>query len=246
MVTGELAGRRALVTGAAGGIGQAVQAELGELGADVAGLDREPAGEPWVHRCDLTVSAQVEQAVTRAVTELGGLDILVNVAGASGRHLGDGPVDQLTDEAYRFVIDANLTSTLFVCRAALPHCGPGACVVNVSSVLGLVGGVAGCFDAHAYAAAKGGLIALTRAMAVSYAARGIRVNAVAPGLVRTPMSARAQGSPAVLAEAAARQPLVGPLLEPAQVAAAVAFLASERAGGITGVILPVDGGWTAA
>jgi meso-butanediol dehydrogenase/(S,S)-butanediol dehydrogenase/diacetyl reductase len=118
-------------------------------------------------------------------------------------------------------------------------------VGNLTSVLGLVGGVAGAFDAHAYAAAKGAVIALTRAMAVSYADRGIRVNAVAPGLVRTPMSARAQTSPQILAEAAVRQPLVGSLIEPSDVTTVIAFLVSPASAAITGVILPVDGGWTA-
>lgn len=246
MVSGRLDGRRALVTGAAGGIGAAVSAALRAHGAVVVGVDLDPRGFPEVRRADLTDSAETDRVVTDAGRELGGVDILVTVAGASGRRLGDGPVDRLSDEAYRYVLDANLTSTITVCRAALPLLGSGGAVVTVSSVLGIVGGAAGVFDTHAYAAAKGALLALTRAMAISYAARGIRVNAVAPGLVRTAMSERAQSDPEALAAAAARQPLVGPFLEPAQIASVVAFLASDDASGVTGVVVPVDGGWTAA
>jgi NAD(P)-dependent dehydrogenase (short-subunit alcohol dehydrogenase family) len=242
---GPLAGRRVVVTGAAGGIGQSVATELTRQGASVRGIDMKPCSDDSWEVCDLSRSAQTDQAITQCTERLGGLDAVVNVAGGSGRSRGDGPVDQITDEGWDYALDTNLRSTFHVCRAALPYLGDGSSIVNLTSVLGLVGGVAGAFDAHAYAAAKGAVIALTRAMAVSYADRGIRVNAVAPGLVRTPMSARAQTSPQILAEAAVRQPLVGSLIEPSDVTTVIAFLVSPASAAITGVILPVDGGWTA-
>jgi NAD(P)-dependent dehydrogenase (short-subunit alcohol dehydrogenase family) len=246
-VVNALTGRHAIVAGGAGGIGSAVVLALREQGAHVAVIDR--AAAPGVLQADLTRPAEVDQAVQAALTQLGcvdtGLDIVVNAAGGSGRSRGDGPVHQIPDEAWDFVLDMNLRSTFLVCRAVVPHCAERASIVNISSVLGLTGGAPDLFDAHAYAAAKGGVIALSRAMATAYASKGIRVNVVAPGLVRTPMSARAQESPAVQAEAVRRQPLSGAFLEPSAVATAVAFLASDAAAAVTGVVLPVDAGWTA-
>lgn len=237
--------RGALVTGATGGIGRAVVAELEGRGLGVVGLDVDASDSPNVIACDVTDSAQVNAAVAEALKRLPGLDVVVNVVGVSGRRLGDGPVHECTDEAWDHLMATNLRSVFLVCRAALSHLGPGGSIVNLTSVLGMRGGAPGVFETHAYAASKGAIISLTKAMATSYAARGIRVNAVAPGLVRTPMSERAQSNDSVLAESARRQLLVGPLIEAAQVAAAVGFLASPESDAITGVVLPVDGGWTA-
>ena len=233
--------RRALVTGACGGIGSATVDALRRGGAAVAGID--VSGEDDTIACDVTDRTQVDRAVDEARSRLGGLDVVVNVVGISGRSLGDGPVHECTDEGWDRVLDVNLRSVFLVCRAALPHLGRGASIVNVTSVLGITGDASGLFATHAYAASKGALISLTRAMAATYAAEGIRVNAVAPGLVRTGMSRRAQSDDAVLGQAGARQPLTGPLIEPESVAQAIAFLASTAADGITGVVLPVDGGW---
>jgi NAD(P)-dependent dehydrogenase (short-subunit alcohol dehydrogenase family) len=111
-------------------------------------------------------------------------------------------------------------------------------------VLGLVGGDAD-FATHAYAASKAGLIGLTRAMAVHYAADGIRCNVVAPGLIATPMSTRAQGDPSILARLPELQPLTGDFGRPDDVAAAAVYLAGDESRFVTGTVLPVDGGWTA-
>jgi NAD(P)-dependent dehydrogenase (short-subunit alcohol dehydrogenase family) len=238
-------GRRALVTGAAGGIGGAVVDALDTAGMAVAGLDIEPGDRPGIVKCDVTDSRGVDAAVDEIAARLGGLDVIVNVVGISGRSLGDGPVHECTDEAWDQVMATNARSVFLVCRAALRHLGSGGSIVNISSVLGLRGGAPGVFDTHAYAASKGAVIALTRAMAASYADRGVRVNAVAPGLVLTPMSERARDNPDALAAAGARQPLTGPLLDTRQVAAAVQWLASTASDGVTGIVLPVDGGWTA-
>jgi NAD(P)-dependent dehydrogenase (short-subunit alcohol dehydrogenase family) len=174
---------------------------------------------------------------------MGGLDVVVNVVGISGRSLGDGPVHECTDEGWDRVIEVNLRSVFLVCRAAIPLLEAGSSIVNITSVLGLTGDASGTFVTHAYAASKGGVISLTRAMAATYASQGIRVNAVAPGLVRSGMSQRAQGNEEVLRVAGARQPLTGPLIEPELVARAIAFLSSPAAEGITGTVLPIDGGW---
>ena len=234
-------GRRALVTGACGGIGGATVEALRRDGADVLGIDVSDDGDCIA--CDVTDRTQVERAIEQARTRLGGLDVVVNVVGVSGRSLGDGPVHECTDEGWDRVLNANLRSVFLVCRAALPSLSRGASIVNVTSVLGMTGDSSGLFTTHAYAASKGALISLTRAMAATYAADGIRVNAVAPGLVRTGMSRRAQSDDRVLEHAGSRQPLTGALIEPEVVAAAIAFLASTAAEGITGVVLPVDGGW---
>jgi NAD(P)-dependent dehydrogenase (short-subunit alcohol dehydrogenase family) len=122
--------------------------------------------------------------------------------------------------------------------------GGGGSIVTLSSVLGLVGGD-GDFATHAYAASKGGIVALSRAVAVAYAPRGLRCNVLCPGLVRTSMSRRAQEDPRILERMAELQPLIGDLAEPEDVAAAALWLAGPESRYVTGAVLPVDGGWTA-
>jgi NAD(P)-dependent dehydrogenase (short-subunit alcohol dehydrogenase family) len=222
----------ALVTGAAGGIGSAVRAALEAAGYAVVGVDRDAA--------DLTDEAQVA-----AVFEpLERLDLVVCAHGGSGRRFGDGPVDECTREGWDATLAMNLTSVFLVCRAAVPllRAGGGGAIVTVASVLGLVGGDRD-FGTHAYAASKGGLIALTRSMAVTYADAGIRCNVVAPGLIATPMSARAQSDPAIRARLGELQPLTGDFGRPEDVASAVVYLAGAPF--VTGTVLTVDGGWTA-
>lgn len=251
MSTGCLAGKVALITGAAGGIGRASAGRFLAEGAAVAALDREalPA-DAWPEgaevlplTADVTREAEVAAAVGEAAARFGRLDILFNVVGISGRRLGDGPVDACTEAGWDAVLAANLKSVYLCCRHVLPHMGRGASIINLASVLGLVGDP--LFATHAYAASKGGVIALTRAMAVTYAVRGIRVNALCPGLIETPMSRRARSDPAILARLPDLQPLTGAFGRPEDVAAAALFLASDDAAFITGAVLPVDGGWTA-
>jgi meso-butanediol dehydrogenase/(S,S)-butanediol dehydrogenase/diacetyl reductase len=234
---GVLDGKVAIVTGAAGGIGGAVVAEFERAGARVVGLDREQA--------DLTQAGEVQAVVARALEEHGRLDVLFNGAGISGRPLGDGPVHEASEAAWDAVLAANLKTVFLVSKSALPALlrSRGA-IVNLASVLGLVGGDDD-FATHAYAASKGGVIALTRAMAATYAAHGVRCNAIAPALIATPMSARAQNDPRIRSRLPELQPLTGDFGQPRDVATAALFLASDAARFVTGVVLPVDGGWTA-
>jgi len=177
--------------------------------------------------------------------EKGRLDVLFNGAGISGRRLGDGPVHEATEEAWDAVLAGNLKSVFLCCKHAVRlMLERGGSIVNLASVLALVGGDED-FATHAYAASKGGIVALTRAIAVTYAARGIRCNAVAPGLIATPMSARAQADPGIRARLPELQPLTGDFGRPEDVAAAALYLASDESRFVTGAVLPVDGGWTA-
>ena len=142
------------------------------------------------------------------------------------------------------VLEANLRSVVLYCRLAVPllRAAGGGSIVTVSSVLGLVGGDED-FATHAYAASKGGLIALTRAMAATYAREGIRCNVVCPGLIETPLSRRVQEDARIRARLADLQPLTGTFGHPEDVAQAVLYLATAPF--VTGAVLPVDGGWTA-
>jgi meso-butanediol dehydrogenase / (S,S)-butanediol dehydrogenase / diacetyl reductase len=236
---GVLDGKAALVTGAAGGIGSAVARAFADAGARVVGLDRVEAD----YVCDLTRADEVERAVAAAEERLGRLDVVFNGAGISGRSLGDGPVDTCTEDAWDAVLAANLKSVFLCSKYAVPRLrrSGGGAIVNLSSVVGLVGSEV--FDTHAYAASKGAIVALTRAMAVSYAPEGIRVNAICPGLIDTPMSARARSDPETMARLAELQPLTGKPGRPEDVAGAAVYLASAPF--VTGAVLTVDGGWTA-
>jgi meso-butanediol dehydrogenase / (S,S)-butanediol dehydrogenase / diacetyl reductase len=240
-------GRVALVTGARGGIGGAVTDVLAAAGFTVLAVDRNEAGDPRAdvvpHVADLADDRAAAGAVAAASERFGRLDVVVCAHGGSGRPFGDGPVDECTDEGWDATLELNLRSVFLVCRHAVPalrRSGGGA-IVTVASVLGLVGDRD--FATHAYAAAKGAVIALTRAMAVTYAPDGIRCNVVCPGLIDTPMSARAKADPAIRARLGELPPLPGDLGRPGYVAQAVLYLATAPF--VTGTVLPVDGGWTA-
>jgi NAD(P)-dependent dehydrogenase (short-subunit alcohol dehydrogenase family) len=222
----------AVVTGSAGGIGGAAVAAFERAGFTVVGIDRDEA--------DLADATAVE----RAFAGLDTLDVFVAAHGISGRRLGDGPVDACTDDGWDAVLGANLRSVFLCCRAAIPRlrAAGGGAVVTVGSALGLVGGDRD-FATHAYAASKGGVIALTRAMAITYAPEGIRCNVVCPGLIATPMSRRAQEDRAVRARLPELQPLTGDFGRPEDVAEAALYLATAPF--VTGAVLTVDGGWTA-
>lgn len=248
---GRMDGKVILATGAAGGIGSAAVSLLAAEGASVVAADVDAGAlaelAPAFLRvpANVTVSADVAGLFAEIRRRCGRLDGLFHVVGVSGRRLGDGPVHQCTDEGWDHVLDVNLRGAFLCFREAVPLLreSGGGSIVALGSVLGLLGHP--LFDTHAYAASKGALIALCRAMAVRYAADRIRVNVLCPGLIRTPMSRRAQEDPAVLAALAELQPLTGDFGEPGDVAAAALFLLSDESRFITGTLLPVDGGWSA-
>jgi NAD(P)-dependent dehydrogenase (short-subunit alcohol dehydrogenase family) len=195
---------------------------------------------------DLTESEHARKALESCMAKYGRIDALFNVAGRSGRAFGDGPVDQCTDEGWDRTLATNLRATFLLSRGVVQHLlargAPGS-VLHMSSVTAFSPG-GPSFATHAYAAAKGAVIALTRSMAAHYAPNKINVNCLAPGLVRTPMSLRAQSDPAILDFTAGRQPLAGGMLDPADVARAAVFLLSDEARMITGQVIAVDGGWS--
>ena len=226
-----LSGKVAVVTGAAGGIGGAVAQAFAGAGAEVVGLDHEQA--------DLTRPDEVEAFFTG----LERLDVLFNGAGISGRSLGDGPVDECTVEGWNAVLANNLTSVFLCSKHAIPHlrAAGGGAIVNLSSAMALTAGDDD-FATHAYQVSKAGILTLTRAMAFHYGRDGIRVNAVVPGLIATPMSVRAQSDPGIIARLPELHPLTGDFGQPEDVAGAALYLATAPF--VTGAVLSVDGGWS--
>ena len=223
-----LNGKTAVVTGGAKGIGAATARILQESGAAVEVLDLETG-------CDVTK----EEAVRKAFERIGAIDILVNNAGRAVRRTAV----EVKKEEWDAVIELNL-SALFLCsRLAHPYMkrrGGGA-IVNLASIMGLSGGI---YPNASYQASKGGVVNLTRALALEWAADNIRVNAVAPTYVRTDLTTPIFSNPEVLKTVMGHTPL-GRLPEPGDIAAAILFLASDAARCITGVTLPVDSGYLA-
>ena len=238
-----LDGRVALVTGGSRGIGQAVAREFADHGATVVIADLvapEPGSTGEYVNADIAAAPGVQRLFERLLADHGRLDILVNNAGIRR----NGPTESMALEDWTAVLDVNLTAA-FLCSAALArHAlggGSNAAIVNIVSAAAEVG----MPGRAAYCASKAGLVGLTRALAVEWADRGIRVNAVGPGFTRTHMYdwALKQG---VLDEASMlRRVPMDRVAEPEEIARAVRFLASDDASYITGQALYVDGGWLA-
>src|SRR5512134_54116 len=234
----------AIVTGGGSGIGFATAQLFAQEGAQVVVFDINASSADSL-RVDVTSATEVESAIQAIINQYGHLDILINVAGGSGRRWGDGPTDSCTLEGWEKTLALNLDSVFYSCKFALQAMlsqGRGV-IVNVSSVLGMVGGDED-FATHAYASSKGAVISLTRSIASCYAARGIRANVICPGLIATPMSQRAQESDHIRSRLSQLQPLTGDFGSPTDIANAALYLASDESSFVTGTVLTVDGGWT--
>lgn len=194
---------------------------------------------------DVSNAEEVEAGVERAFAEMGGINGVFNVAGLSGRAAGDGPLHTCTSEAWTLMMDVHARGTFHVCRSVLTRWmekKERGSIVNMGSVLARHP-QRDYFATNAYAASKGAIEAMTVSAAGYYAPHGIRLNVVAPGLVRTPMSARAQNNESILRFIADKQPLYGDLVKADDVARAALFLLSDEAAAITGEIIRADGGW---
>lgn len=202
-------------------------------------------GQPYFV-ADLREEEAVQKAFDACIEKLGCPDAVFNVAGSSGRRFGDGPVHECTLQGWEMTFAANSLPAFLVSRAAvriwLNRQKPGT-LLNVSSVLAFSPEPTH-FATHAYAASKAAVISLSHAMAAQYAANGIRVNVLAPALVRTPMSARAQSSPQISAFIESKQPLSHGFLEAEDIAETALFLLSDKSRHLTGQVITVDGGWT--
>jgi NAD(P)-dependent dehydrogenase (short-subunit alcohol dehydrogenase family) len=187
------------------------------------------------------------RAVAQALKTFGAFHGLYHVAGGSGRKAGDGPLDQLTDDGWHYTLAVNLNSMFYSNRAAaqmLLKQKIGGAILNIGSVLGSSPSPH-FFTTHAYAAAKSAVIGFTRACASYYAPQNIRFNVLAPSLVATPMSQRAQEDPAILEFMKTKQPLDGGRMgQPEDLDAAALFFMSDASKFVTGQVLAVDGGWS--
>lgn len=236
----------AVVTGAASGIGRAIAARLVDEGAHVAAFDIDTAplaGEDSLstYQCDVSDPGQVAEAVDKVIGDHGGIDVLVNSAGI----VRYGALPDYSDQDWSAVIGVNLTGVFHTVRAVVPAMAArgGGAIVNVASNQAFASQPL----VAAYSATKGALVAMTRTIAIDHAAEGIRANAVAPGSVRTKMleDAAEQFSPedpeAAIDEWGSLH-VIGRVIEPEEVAAVVAFLASHEASAVTGATYLCDGG----
>ena len=246
----DLTGRSAIVTGANTGIGQAIAVALAEAGANIVAVGRSPMDETEAQcrphgkgflaiHADLATLEPIERIMGSAEERFGRVDILVNNAGIIRR----ADALDLTEADWDAVMDVNLKSAFFLAQAAgrrMIADGGGGKIVNVASLLSVQGGI----RVASYTAAKSGLAGLTRLLANEWAAKGVNVNAIAPGYVASNNTAALMADPKRSADILARIP-AGRWGEPRDIGGAAVFLASPAADFVHGILLPVDGGWLA-
>lgn len=242
-------GKTVIVTGAASGIGRGVAERFSREGANVVLCDidekklqqvveRLPDKRTLARRCDVSVAEEVDALVAATVRRFGGLDVMVNNAGIAP----EGSALEVSLDDWNKTLGTDLTGVFHGCRAALPELlKTRGCIVNTASVSGL----GADWALAAYNAAKGGVVNLTRSIALDFGSKGVRANAVCPSLTRTGMTEDMLEDKALVDKFMERLPLQR-VAEPADIAGVVAFLASEDARFVNGVNLPVDGGVTAS
>ena len=250
-----LAGKSIVITGATGIAAAGARKAASEGGAvfvislgeatcrDLVSAIESGGGKAGFHVADLTVEAEAADAFDAAVGYLGGIDGLFAVAGGSGRKHGDGPAHEVTLDGWEKTLEMNTTPMFLATSLAIGHMREkGGSVVVVGSVLATHPSPIH-FATHAYSAAKGAANAYVRTLASYYAGDGIRVNAIAPGLVRTPMSERAASDEETVDYIMRKQPLARGFLEPDDIADTAVFLLSDESSRITGQLIAVDAGW---
>jgi len=251
---GDLEGKVALVTGGAGGLGEAIVRTMAEAGAALVLTDiadergraiaadiAASGGRARYESCDIRNFESVRRTVAAAAGHFGGIDILVNTAGVSPR---SAPITEVTEKEWLDLMDVNVNAVFRFCSATLPHivARGGGSVINLSSVHH-----AQSFpNASAYAASKGAVVSLSRQLAVEWGPANVRVNTVSPGAIDSGMTRRtlAEDPSGKLAIAYGRLHALERMGRPIEVAKTVTFLASDGAGFITGEDILVDGGWT--
>jgi NAD(P)-dependent dehydrogenase (short-subunit alcohol dehydrogenase family) len=244
-------GRSVVITGASG-IAAAAARQLAEAGDSVFVISRDPntcasladslgAGSAGWHAADLQEEEAAVAAFAAAAEKMGGIDAVIAVAGGSARRFGDGWLHEMSLDAWNASINLNLTTMFLTAREAIRHMKEnGGSLVMTSSVLA-TSPQPDNFTTHGYAAAKASISGWTVPLAAAYAKDKVRVNCVAPGLVRTPMAARAAEDPEIVSFAERKQPVAPGMLTAEQIAKALCWFVDSD--GITGQVLAVDGGW---
>jgi NAD(P)-dependent dehydrogenase (short-subunit alcohol dehydrogenase family) len=246
-----------VVVGGTSGIGLSAACAFRREGARLVVVGRDSSTSTAAARqldndtailtADANEPATAERAIDEALRRFQTVHGVYHVAGGSGRRQGDGPLHELTDAGWKYTLEENLSSTFYTNRAAVRcflRLGQGGSVLNLGSVLGFAPSPRH-FGTQAYAAAKAAVIGLTRSAAACYAAQNIRFNVLAPGLVATPMSARAQDDPGIRQFISAKQPLDGGRIgQTTDLDSAAIYFMSDESRFVTGQVLAVDGGWS--